>query len=78
MIKNINFSLKVKLKGMNSYENRLNDLKQLTKETDDKELINEIEKFALKWSDTYLLISKCLNFLFIFRNINSIISLRSL
>jgi hypothetical protein len=44
---------------MNSYEPRLNVLKQLTNQLDNKDLINDIESFSLKWSDTYSLISRC-------------------
>jgi hypothetical protein len=54
---------KVKLKGMNSYETRLNELKLLTNQLEDKELINEIEQFASKWTETYSLISKLFNLL---------------
>ena len=43
---------------MNSYETRLNDLKQMTDQLDNKDLINEIETLAQKWSETYSLISK--------------------
>lgn len=43
---------------MNSYETRLNDLKQMTDQLDNKDLINEIETLAQKWAETYSLISK--------------------
>jgi hypothetical protein len=43
---------------MNSYETRLNDLKLLTNQLDNKDLVNEIENFSLKWSETYSLISR--------------------
>jgi hypothetical protein len=43
---------------MNSYENRLSDLKCLAKQLDNKELIIEIQSFSQKWSETYSLISK--------------------
>jgi hypothetical protein len=49
---------RVKLKGMNSYETRLSELKLLTKQLDNRDLIREIELIASKWADTYLLISK--------------------
>jgi hypothetical protein len=44
---------------MNSYEPRLGELKKLTTQLDNKELITDIENFALKWNETYCLISKC-------------------
>ena len=53
-----NALFQVKLKGMNSYETRLNELKQMTDQLDNKDLINEIETLAQKWSETYALISK--------------------
>lgn len=43
---------------MNSYEPRLSDLKRLTNQLDNKDLVNEIENFSLKWSETYSLISR--------------------
>ena len=43
---------------MNSYEPRLNALKQSTHMLDNKDLINDIDNFALKWSETYSLISR--------------------
>ena len=43
---------------MNSYEIRLNDLKQLTVQLDNNELTNEMQSFAAKWMETYLLISR--------------------
>lgn len=43
---------------MNSYEPRLNDLKLLTTQLDNKDLVNEIENFSSKWSETYTLISR--------------------
>ena len=58
---------------MNSYEPRLNDLKQLTTQLDNKDLVNEIENFSLKWSETYSLISR---FLLLFhKKINKIITI---
>lgn len=49
---------KVKLKGMNSYEPRLNELKHLTNMLDNKDLKADVESFAQKWHETYNLISK--------------------
>ena len=49
---------RVKLKGMNSYEARLSELKNLTKQIENRDLINDIENFANKWFETYSLISK--------------------
>ena len=43
---------------MNSYETRLNDLKQLAQQLDNKELLNDIELFLNKWSETYTKISE--------------------
>jgi hypothetical protein len=44
---------------MNSYETRLNELLNLSKQIESsKELINEIQNFAVKWTETYTLISK--------------------
>ncbi len=43
---------------MNSYETRLSNLKQQTSYLDNKDLAAEIQNFALKWSETYQLISK--------------------
>ncbi len=49
---------KVKLKGMNSYETRLNDLKKLALELDNGEVNRDIENFIVKWLETYRNISK--------------------
>jgi hypothetical protein len=49
---------KVKLKGMNSYETRLNDLKKLALELDNGEVNRDIENFIVKWLETYRKISK--------------------
>ncbi len=49
--------LKVKLKGMNSYENRLKDLEQLANQFKNQDLINAIKEFLDKWSSTYNQIS---------------------
>ena len=46
---------------MNSYEARFNELKQLTNQFTNKDLISDIEQFAVKWSETYSLISKFKN-----------------
>ena len=43
---------------MKSYEMRLNELRNLAQQLQNKDLVNEIEKFYLKWMDTYTLISK--------------------
>lgn len=50
---------------MNSYEPRLNELKRLTTQLDNKELISDIDNFALRWNETYSLISKFKFILFI-------------
>lgn len=73
---NINIETnKVKLKGMKSYETRLQQLKQLAYQLENKELTQDIENFLTKWFETYSNISKSfihsfvssfeLNFLFI-------------
>lgn len=54
---------KVKLKGMNSYESRLNELKNTTKQLDNRDLIAEIEILAQKWTETYAQISKLYTFI---------------
>ena len=43
---------------MNSYEPRLNALTQATSQLTHTDLVSEIKAFALKWSETYALISK--------------------
>ena len=44
---------------MNSYETRLNDLKQLAAQLDNNtELLHDIDQFIAKWSETYNNISK--------------------
>ncbi len=52
---------------MNSYETRLNNLKQQTNNLENKDLRTEIENFSLKWSETYQLISKWNIFLLVLR-----------
>ena len=54
--------LQVKLKGMNSYEPRLKDLKQLATQLDNGELNGDIENFLIKWSETYTKISELISF----------------
>ena len=51
---------------MNSYEPRLNDLKLLTNQLDNKDLVYEIENFSSKWFETYTLISRFRFFFFNF------------
>jgi transposase-like protein len=52
---------------MNSYETRLNDLKQLAIQLDNAEVNADIESFLIKWSETYTKISKLIrNMLFFF------------
>ena len=50
---------------MNSYEPRLSNLKQQTGQLADNDLVGEIEAFAVRWSDTYQLISKWTFFYFV-------------
>ncbi len=56
---------KVKLKGMNSYETRLNDLKKLALQLDNGEVNRDIENFIVKWLETYRKISKLISNLLI-------------
>ena len=55
---------------MNSYDQRLNDLRQLTNQLDNKDLINDIENFSQKWSETYSLISRW-TFICLFNSLSS-------
>ena len=43
---------------MNSYETRLNDLKQLAIQLDNNEVNSDIQNFMVKWFETYKKISK--------------------
>lgn len=43
---------------MNSYETRLNQVKQLVIELDNSEVNSDIDNFLIKWSETYKQISK--------------------
>ena len=57
---------KVKLKGMNSYETRLNDVKQLAIQLDNGEVNSDLENFIVKWFETYKKISELINKIFLF------------